>query len=89
MGDVSFPTAASLGLGVHGTTIECGHTHPHLLSRPPHRPHIVGVFELVAGDLLLVAGAPPIGVLERVEKGVGVEPTGEIRGTKGQPCPIP
>lgn len=44
------------------------HPHPHLLSRSPHRPHIVSIFEFIAGDLLLIAGAPPIRVLEGVEE---------------------
>ena len=35
-------------------------------------------------DLLLVAGAPPIGVLEGVEVFVGVQPAGEVEGAQAE-----
>ena len=58
--------------------------HTYLLSRSSDGPYIVRVFEIVTGDLLLVAGAPPIRVLEWVEVLVGVEPAGDVSGPQGE-----
>ena len=44
--------------------------------------------ELVACDLLLVAGAPPIWVLQRVGVVVGVEPAGEVGLTEAELRPV-
>ena len=54
----------------------------------PEGPYVVGIVELVACDLLLVAGAPPIWVLQRVGVVVGVEPTGEVRLTETELRPV-
>ena len=39
----------------------------HSLARFPDHPQIVRVFKFIACDLLLVAGASPVRILERVE----------------------
>ena len=54
----------------------------------PEGPDVVGIVELVACDLLLVAGAPPIWVLQRVGVVVGVEPAGEVGLTETEPRPV-
>ena len=58
------------------------------LCRSPEGPYVVGVVELVACDLLLVAGAPPIWVLQRVGVVVGVEPAGEVGLTEAELRPV-
>ena len=81
--------AALFGLGLC-TEPQWSQPHPsYLLSWSPHRPHIIRIFELIAGNLLLVAGAPPIRIFEGVEVGMGVKPTGQVHRTKSQVCAIP
>ena len=54
----------------------------HSLSWSPQGPEVVRVVELVACDLLLVAGATPVRVLQRVGVVMRVEPAGEVRLTE-------
>ena len=56
----------------------------HLLSWSSEGPNVIGVMELVARDLLLVAGATPIRVLQRVGVVMGVEPTRQVRLTEAE-----
>ena len=57
---------------------------PHPPSWFSYDPDVVGVTEIVAGDLLLEAGAPPIRVFEWVGVVVRVEPAGELSRTHAE-----
>ena len=48
--------------------------HAPRTERSSYLPQVVDVGKLVARDLLLIGGAPVVGVFERVEMWVGVEP---------------
>lgn len=47
-------------------------------------PKVVGVVKFIAGNLLLVARATPIGILQRVGVVMRVQPTREISETEAK-----
>ena len=54
------------------------------LARFSDHPQVVGIFEFVASDLLLVAGASSVWVFEGIKLLVRVKPTGDVRGTQAE-----
>ena len=62
--------------------------HAPRTERSSYLPQVVDVGKLVARDLLLIGGAPVVGVFERVEMWVGVEPAQGVRRLERHMRPV-
>ena len=62
--------------------------HAPRTERSSYLPQVVDVGKLVARDLLLIGGAPVVGVFEGVEMWVGVEPAHGVRRLERHVGPV-
>ena len=62
--------------------------HAPRTERSSYLPQVVDVGKLVARDLLLIGGAPVVGIFEGVEMWVGVEPAHGVRRLERHVRPV-